>query len=611
MVRFTRVSLLSRSFVVLLLALTLGLLQTVNVFAAGTVTGVVFRDYNANGVQDTREPGIPSATVTGFDAAGATLGTITVNPNGTYTYPWATADTTIRLEFNAPGFQPGANGGMSDTTVQFVSNGDVADVGFNRPGEYCQQNPDVALTCFQFGAQTGSRDVVVRFGYTNGSTAAPWSPPGVDAGGQTNLSLDTQVGTTWGLAYQAMTNSLFAGAFMKRHSGFGTGGPGAIYVIDTAAAPAGALFTTLPNAADPHNLATPQVDGASWDAVGKMGLGDIDIYDDDTTLFAMNLADQRVYQIAINIVGGVPAVGATSSFGFPANPCAVASDFRPFGLGVHDGLVYVGAVCSAESTQSAANLSAHVFVLTPGVGISATPVLSFALNYPRGCTIRNASFPAAPPLPNSPVAPAGNCASARWNPWTPTFPTFAAPQPLIGFGTQDPFEFTYPQPILSDIDFDFNGDMILGFRDRFGDQQGFFVPNPAGAGTFSADVAGDILRACLVGGGYTLESGGNCGTLSSGDVASAQGPGNAEFYVSESYPFHDETTQGGLLYVPGNPDVLTTGYDPVFDTAQPFDGGVLWLSNTNGTRSRAYRIFDAPNNPPFRQCVLRQRRQPR
>jgi uncharacterized repeat protein (TIGR01451 family) len=611
--RLRQVGFMSRVFVFLLLLVCLGLWQVAGVFAAGTATGRVFRDYNANGTQDVPgEPGIPNVQVTGFDATGVSLGTILTNALGDYSYNWVTADTTIRLEFvAAAGFQPGANGGMSDTTVQFVTNGSVADVGFNRPRDYCQQNPNIATNCYQFGAQSAARDVIVQFGYTNGTTAAPWNAPAVDAGGQTALSLDGQVGTTWGLSYQAMTGNLFAGAFMKRHSGFGPGGPCAIYRIDTAAAPTGSVFYTIPNCAgaapfplDPHADASfPNVDALSFDAVGKISLGDVDIFDDDQTLFAVSLGDQRVYQIGTVIGGGAPTLGAVSSYGFPVNPCPVPTDFRPFGLGVNDGLVYVGAVCSAESSQNPANLSAHIFVLTPGVGISAAPILSFPLNYTRDCVMR--ADPGAIPAPNGPTAfipPGPLCNPAAWRPWTTTFQTNAA---IAGFSDLDPYEFSYPQPILSDIEFDNNGDMVLGIRDRFGDQQGFRMPNPtssnnpSGQPFWSADVAGDILRACFNGAGWVLENNSGCGGVASTlGAASNQGPGGGEFYFSENYPVHDETVQGGLLIIPGLPDVVMTAYDPIFDINAPYDGAILWLSNTDGSRTRAYRMFDDDINPP-------------
>jgi hypothetical protein len=36
------------------------------------ITGLAFRDYNANGVRETAEPGLASIVVTAYDAAGTT-----------------------------------------------------------------------------------------------------------------------------------------------------------------------------------------------------------------------------------------------------------------------------------------------------------------------------------------------------------------------------------------------------------------------------------------------------------------------------------------------------------------------------------------------------------
>src|SRR5690242_5737418 len=82
--------------------------------AAGTVTGLVFRDYNANGVQDANEPGVGGVTVTAYGAAGTVVGTAAsssaLTTLGTYSISWASADTQVRLEFTGlPGIaQQGA-----------------------------------------------------------------------------------------------------------------------------------------------------------------------------------------------------------------------------------------------------------------------------------------------------------------------------------------------------------------------------------------------------------------------------------------------------------------------------------------------------------------------
>jgi uncharacterized repeat protein (TIGR01451 family) len=584
-------------FTVLLVVIILATRST-NVYAAGTVTGTIFRDFNADGIQQAREPGLQNASVVGFDAAGSNLGTVLTGVNGTYSYTWIGADATIRLEFYPPaGFQAGAFGANSGTTVQFVSNGAVSSVGFTRPGEYCQANPSLVTTCFvpgdQIAGPNNTLPVVVSFPYNSGSATFPYNPPLVDNPADTTEALANQVGSTWGLAHYAVTNTVFTASFMKRHVGFGAGGPGAIYAINRTAGTI-TVLTTLNAGVDPHDTTNYTDDlpagnpGLPFDQVGKMSLGDIDVSDDLNFLYVMNLFDRSLYEIQLVPVGGVPTAGAIRAYAVP-NPCAVASDMRPFATGYYTGVAYAGVVCTAESTQVAANMSAHVFALTPGVGFAPAPVLSFALNYSRGCALRSGA----------------ECGAAAWLPWTGTFNRITTPF----FNSPTQFEGVYPQPWLTDITFDFNGDMVLGIRDRYGDQHGYIATpsppgDPFGEPLVSADTAGDVLRACrLTAGGWALENNaaspvGCANTFNNAAGAgTGQGPGSGEYFSQDNFPNHDETFMGGLVIVPGFAEVVGTQYDPIFAVAQAFDGGVGWLVNATGARNRAYRLFSTDAAP--------------
>ena len=93
------------------------------VFAVCTVTGTVYRDYNANGVQDAQEPGVPDITVTAFSATGS-VGSVQTVAGGAYSLPVTTIPDgeEIRIEFSGlPTYlRTGPYGGDSDTTVTFV-----------------------------------------------------------------------------------------------------------------------------------------------------------------------------------------------------------------------------------------------------------------------------------------------------------------------------------------------------------------------------------------------------------------------------------------------------------------------------------------------------------
>ena len=139
--------------------------------------------------------------------------------------------------------------------------------------------------------------------------------------------------------------------------------------------------------------------------------------------------------------------------------------------------------------------------------------------------------------------------------------------------------------MLSDIEFD-DDDMILGFRDRFGDLHGswgfFRYSDFQETGGISA---GDILRACYNGSSYTLETGSSGSCSSTGGLTNS-GPNGVEYYHWDIFEerqlwclgsqdnngaYHWEVTQGGLLQLPGVSTVMTTVMDPYFS----YSGGIF------------------------------------
>src|SRR5690606_16656101 len=128
--------------------------------------------------------------------------------------------------------------------------------------------------------------------------------------------------------------------------------------------------------------------------------------------------------------------------------CPSPDDVRPFGLGINGFNVYVGVVCTAESTQNRADMRGFVYELdslNPGLGFSQ--VLNFRLDYPRRCA------DAAP-----------GCAANRaadWQPWRNVWPGGAGGGDIIR-----------PEPWITDIVFDSFDNMIIGMRDRMGDRIG-------------------------------------------------------------------------------------------------------------------------------------------
>jgi len=564
--------------------------------AAGSATGLVFRDYNANGTQDANEPGVGGVTITAFDDTNLSVGTATSSAaqatRGQFTITWTGPDTRVRLEFHdLPGVeQQGAFGAGSGTSVQFVDAGaNTVRYGINRPSDYCLASPNLQIitTCFKLGAQTTGEGSVVSHNYDG-------------TGGVNDLATDIEVGPVWGLAYKRDTDTIFASAFAKRQAEYGPGGSGQIYAISGAGVVT--QFATIPNAgATGHTLPYAQ-DASFYDTPGKQSLGDMDISEDGTTLWVINLNDRQLYSVD-STSGVVQARGVIGA------PVCAGGVYRPFGLGVRDNLVYVGGVCTNESSAlgTTAGLEGYVFTYNPAGG-AVTQVLNFPLNYPRGCAdIFNAYLVDGVAL----TCRTGTQGSAaEWQPWTATWPSPNLSVANGGSGTglagnlADPAAdkfFAYAQPLVAGIEF-VNDDMVISLRDRTGDQLGYQDNGPDDLGaalgfpdTLVTITAGDILRASPNGGGgWTLEN--NAQSVPAGafgpsaGAGNEQGPGNGEFYLGDNFgTSHDETITGGIVQVAGAAELAAAAMDP----GTLFSAGTIWYDDTSGTNNRQFTIVAA------------------
>jgi hypothetical protein len=534
------------------------------------------------------DAGLSGVTVSAYDAGGVLRGSTTTAADGTYTLA-AAGTGPYRIEFtNLPaGFLPssysknsvynGGNAGTADSSgslVQFVPDGNTANVNLavNRPADYCQNNPEVCAVLYNFGTNNGT--AVFSVPYNAGSTRTTGGTPTTDfvAPSQQVLATTDEVGTVYGTAYSRFSRRVYVSAFMKKHAAFGPAGTGAIYQIDRNAnnevslyADLNAIFGANTAGSNPHDVNNydRDNDNITWDAVGKVAFGGMDVSADETRLYAMNLANRTLYELPLN---AAPTAANIRSVAFPSTMpnCTNSADVRPFAVHFYENQLYVGAVCSAESSQNAANLRAYVYQVNPTtLTFNATPIFQTALNYPR-----------AEIDPNAP---------AEWLSWSPTF----ANLPIQG-------NISYPQPILSGIAFD-NGNLILALRDRLGEQAELNALSiPGSTQRRKGITGGDILRACgSISSGFTLESNGRCGGLGSAPQGTGEGPGNGEYYYQDSYKPngtpHDEVAVGGVLQIPGYRDLMATVFDPTYvPNDNIFDvGGFRWFRNTDGTTAGA------------------------
>ncbi len=595
MKKMNRKTMFAKVAALLLLAIFIfGNLPNLKVAAAGNYSGTVFLDFNGNSVFDSTatqlETGVGGVTVTLYDNNGAAQGTANTGTNGAYTIA-STGAGPYRVEFtNIPTYlKPGAFGSAAGTTVQYVANAGVANINLALidSGKFDNEtNAETATTIFLNGQYNATA--------LNGLTTlmrTPYNATGHDFTGSTptagfegvELAESQETGSIYGMAWQSSRNRVYVGAYQKRYSGFGANGPDAIYVFDKAGTTIGTidLDTVIGTAnsagADAHDFVPAGgivydigTGNASYDGVGKRSLGDIDISADQKTLFVVNLFDRRIY--AINVASGTPS-GATLIKSWAAPDATGAARHRPFALDWHNGRLWVGSV-DQDGTD------AYVHSMTPNLS-SPTGSEPFTLETTVSLGFTRQSYQGTA---------ANNAARiSTWRAWA-TDP--AATTYLSNAGS----EIAFPQPMLSDIEFDETGSMILGFRDRFGDQTGSnqrFRPSDTG-NTWGVS-AGDILRVCSVSGAFVVEGSAGCAT--SGGLTNS-GPGGGaspEHYNWDLYQdgtanwdttlnaggaFHWETTQGSLLQLAGRPSILTTAMDPNND----YSGGYLRLTNSTGRR---------------------------
>ncbi|MCA0230654.1 MAG: DUF11 domain-containing protein [Bacteroidetes bacterium] len=552
---------------------------------SNTIGGTVFNDFNNNGVFNTTDSlGFAGIKVYAFNCAGVKIDSAVTDYRGRYTMTNVTASNdTVRIEFVRSTFpswvKPTYNGTDGRTDVQFVIAPNCSvDLGLT--ADYCQTNPFVMVPCHVNGATTATGDALIRFSYDVTSAGANAN--------KKQLSNTNQIGTTWGIAYQKSTSRLFAAAFLKRHSAMGPNGGGAIYQINPDAAGLnGTLFfdmntvestgTIADNATRGVNTAagSPNTDATTFAQIGKVSLGDIDITEDEEFLYTINLATKKLYRVPTTN----PTAGNVTSWAIPTPGC-VGGEWRPWATKTYRGKVYVGGVCDAATSQLRSDLKAVVYEFTPVTG-TFSQVLNFKLDFDRGAA-------------TSYTATTGSDLDkqSHWNPWTDDFTV------AVQTGLHD----LYPQPVLSDIEFDVDGSMILGFLDRWGHQTGEANNFPNGVLAEQGVTGGDVMRAYNNNGIYEIENNGKAGPLTVGGTTAqqnynasstyapnGQGRGGKEFYFGDTWMSnHDERSMGSLALLPGSGQVIMAAMDA---NNTVYSGGAIWLNNITGLADKAYTIY--------------------
>lgn len=570
---------------------------------AGGLGGMVFNDYNANGIQDAGETnGVAGIAVTVYDCNGAQY-QATSDVTGRWFLSQTGISYPVRVEFqNIPAAYLGTstpNGTGSRTTVQFVA-GSRCDVslGVNDPLDYCQSAPMIITPCYVMGdplqgGSSATADAIVGFPYFSTGMSGP----------KTFTIKGEFVGTTWAQAYNKVTKHLFSAATLKRHAGLGPGGLDAIYVTDLSdpANPGIPAYITLSSfginvgTIDDNitrglvpDRTSPSVDQQAFDAIGKVGIGGMSLSSDSRTLYLMNIRENALYALDLtnyNISGDPGDISLKGGpYAIPDMGC-VNGGQRSWAVKVNKGQVYVGSVCDgADGTRS--DLTAAVFAFDPATEtFNSTPVFNFPLTYPKGYPDVSATD------------------ITGWFPWTDNFSDLVS----ATYTTPNSAFLDHPQPIFSDIEFDIDGSLILAFNDRTGLQSGFrnYGLDGNNNNDYTGIIGGDILRAYFKNGTYVLENNAKAGPATGYGVGNNQGPGFGEFYNDDSgVDFgnslnHSENSLGALALRPGSGEVISAAMDPLgINTPYPFvnwAAGIRRMNNATGLVNDAYVVYATPD----------------
>jgi hypothetical protein len=598
--------------------------------AKAQVSGTVFRDFNASGAKENtasyNEPGVYGVTVNAYDAAGALLGSTISSSNGNYTFTALSIPngTKVRLEFS--GWQsadfPAPFGIGNKTSVQFVTAPNTtAHFAINYPGNYIDNaNARIIVPTYVNGDNqsiTGN-----WFDAADGDGAYAFN---YDGTAKVTIAKQGQTGATWGTAYNRQSDKLYYASFVKRHVSLGPLGINGLYVTNNAKSTNvttnTANFVDL-NAINPafnagslpgrsfapgnNNKTQANYDnitgGNVFTEVGKVGLGGISISDDGKYLYVVNLADRRLWRVALGANGTAPTLASQvvrydMSFGIAEGN----SSFRPFAVKFYRGEIYVGGVLDGVKPDNSSVDRSELKAIVVKVSASSNPatatftqVMNTPLTYNRKANI-NSGFGITKNTdyvdPNGTVASATLCQGA-WHPWARNFTEVTASGKPI-----------HPQPMFTSIEFDpADGDaMILGISDRTGHQTGNQNFGMSGATLYTGNAAGDIMKATNMITHFQLEANGNAGSYTTNGAGNGEGPSNGEFYYTDRFsknaphnaygPIyagnpatgaanmdHDESSIGSVANFPGK-EVVSTAFDPADDW---YTGGARYYSNSTG-----------------------------
>ena len=513
---------------------------------AGSLTVNVFQDINGNATFDSGETqGVANVTVSLFDvddATGSACASTVTDGNGQAVISPAEssscAGVVMRLEVATADYPAGiVNGPVNvidddndlDTStyadspsdaspaVQIIdlSTDQIINISAINPAEYSCGVEDAYtfIPCYVNGnplltGPASSMDAFVGFPYT--ATGSAFDPNDianpVNVIEPDHLATAGDIGSTWGVAWSEQTRVAYTSAFLKRHVGLGPLGLDGIYAIDMSDGAAAASVSGWLEIQDDLGIdvgqgsvasnaargldatADPSHDATVFDDIAIIGMGDIDIVDDEMLdpdnqrtdgwvdheyLFVADLQNKDV------LVIDAADKTLVTTYDIPAPTTACSNgEHRPWAVKYADGKLYVGMVCDAstdstnlldEGTNSNLEALVYEYDITaelradtpPATGtVTPTVVMRDSLDYARGSVWKESSCPD----------------TSSWHPWLDSSDPHPLGDavPLFGPDDTERERICWPTPILSDIEFSDEGNILMSFVDRTSHQWGFF-----------------------------------------------------------------------------------------------------------------------------------------
>ena len=548
------------------------------------VSGTVFRDFSLNhttlntyGVLDSNELGVAGINIIITGDNGVTE-TVQSDATGKWISTVGALGSKVRVEFtNIPSYlHESTTATQQNSSVRFVNDGTTnVNLALFNPDEYSQSsNPYLAVPQYINGDPLASNTI----GDRTGLYIFPYNATSADDLTQTPTPLTkataAQIGATWGITLQRSTKTLFTAAVVRRFAGFGPLGIGGLYKVDVS--DLSNISTGSLNYVDVKTIGIPVGDNprdgtacnslaissdqpahdiAAGQQIGSVGIGGISMDNDHNRLWLVNMADRKLYGIQNvnpNITPTASDVLGGYNIELPTGMSCENGILRPWAVKYYQNKVYVGASCDASNTY-------------PGTEELAGYILRFDPNSTSaGFTVEHAfRF-------NTPRASYGPDLIAFWYGWQNN---------LIS------------SPLLTSIEFDLDGSLMVGVLDRGTMMSGTNTYNSLDcADTNLSDItgAGDVLRFCKSGNSYI-----NGGTAGCTTVIPDAVKAHDEYYWGDYGPLpnekiaFNETTQGGLTFLPGSGQLVSNAFDP----KGWHQGGIYWFNNQTGGDDNRYIIY--------------------